>query len=452
MKSRTKTAIVEYNMISAGETVCAALSGGADSVALLLVLHELSGELGFTLTAVHVNHLLRGNESERDERFCRDLCAELGVPLSVHREDAAAFSRSLGVSVETGARELRYRIFDAVHADKVATAHNLNDNAETILFRIARGTGLNGLAGIPPVRGRFIRPLLFRSRDEIERYLAEKGQAFVTDSTNLLDDYTRNRIRHNIMPEMMGIHGAFPECVTRMAASLAEDEDFLTSEAKKCEKSDLRTLHPAVRKRVIKNLLEENGLRVNSVKITEIEALALSGNGRTETGNGFYAVCEKGVVTLKKAEYGAVPEPQIVADFGEFLFNGDKIVIRLKETDENMNANGNVNKKSTFYRADYDKIQGDIVLRNRLRSDAIKPENSACTKELRKILQEKLPVEKRKISAVLADEKGLLWAEYAGVAERVKCDENTKKVLVIEIENQADNSINIKGNRSRRKD
>lgn len=435
MKEKTAAAVAQHNMISAGETVCVALSGGADSVALLLVLLELSEELGFTLTAVHVNHLLRGSESERDEQFCRDLCAELGVPLSVYREDAAAFSHSLGASVETGARELRYRIFNTVHADKIATAHNLNDNAETILFRIARGTGLNGLSGIPPVRGKFIRPLLFSSRAEIESYLKEKKQSFVTDSTNLLDDYTRNRIRHNIMPEMTKIHGAFPECVTRMAASLAEDEDFLTAEARKCEKSDLRTLHPAVRKRVIKNLLEENGLRINSVKITEIEALALSGNGRTETGNGFYAMCENGIVTLIKPEQSIVPEPQLVSDSGNYLFNGDKIVIRLKETDENVNAGSNVNKKSTCYHVDYDKIQGDIILRNRLRSDTIKAENSACTKELRKILQEKLPAGKRRISAVLADEKGLLWAKYAGVAERVKCDENTKNILVIETEN-----------------
>ncbi|MGN0674318.1 MAG: tRNA lysidine(34) synthetase TilS [Oscillospiraceae bacterium] len=435
MQEKVKAVIAKYNMLSAGETVFAALSGGADSVALLLVLAELSENtnLNFGLAAVHVNHMLRGEESDRDEAFCRDLCKKMNIPLTVFREDAAAFSRSLGVSVETGARELRYKLFDSLNADKIATAHNLNDNAETVLFRMARGTGLHGLTGIPPVRGKIIRPLILCTRDEIEEYLHTKRQNFVTDSTNLCDDFARNRIRHKIMPEMSAVHEGFLSCVSRMTASLAEDEDFLMQEALKCESSDLRTLHPAIRKRVIINLLKTHKLKINAAKIEEIDSLALSGNGKTEAENGIYVLCENGKLRVYSDSDSDAPEPKIITEYGEYPFHSDKIVKISKETDEKMFSKGNVNKKSTIYYADCDKIQDSIVLRNRLRGDKIKPVGSAHTKELRKLLQERLPKEERKLSAVLEDKNGIIWAEHAGISDRVKTDENTKNYLVIEI-------------------
>ncbi len=433
MIEKIKLTIQKRNMLSAGDSVCVALSGGADSVALLLALYELSAELDFTLSAVHVNHLLRGDESDRDESFCRDLCARLNVPLQVFREDAAAFSHSLGVSVETGARELRYKIFDSLDCDRIATAHNLNDNAETLIFRFARGTGLRGLLGIPAVRGKIIRPLIECGRDEIEAFLTKKGQEFVTDSTNLSDDYARNRIRHHIIPEMSAVHGAFPQCVTRMVKSFAEDEDFLTAEAKKCEKDDLRTLHPAIRKRVIINQLKSHNLRVCTEKIEEIENAVLSGKGRVNVENDFFADFENGVLRVYKEQPENAPKPVAVTKFGEYSFGCDRIVIISKQTDENQLADDNVNKNSTIYYADYDTIQGDIVLRNRLREDRIKPVGAVHTKELRKILQEKLPPEKRKSSAVLTDGNGILWAEHAGLADRVKPCSETENYLVIEI-------------------
>ncbi len=433
MISKTRTAIIKYNMISAGDSVCAALSGGADSVALLLVLLELSSELNFSLSAVHINHLLRGDESERDEKFCRDLCERLNVPLRVFREDANAFSQALGVSVETGARELRYSIFSQLDCGKIATAHNLNDNAETILFRIARGTGLHGLVGIPPVRDNIIRPLINCTREEIEAYLNKKNQTFVTDSTNLSDDYTRNRIRHRIIPEMTAVHHAFPECVTRMTEGFAEDEDFLTSEAKKCEKQSLFLLHPAIRKRVIINQLKSHNLKVCTKKIEEIEEALLLRKSRVAVENGFFAAFDNGVMRIYSQQNGVIPQPVAVEKNTEYGFYGDRIVKISAESGENVRLNCNVNKKSTIYYADYDTIQGDIVLRNRLRKDTIRPVNSVHTKDLRKILQDKLPPEKRTASAVLEDENGIIWAEHAGIADRVKPCDNTENYLIIEI-------------------
>ncbi len=431
---KAAAAVKQYNMIAAGETVCAAFSGGADSAALLLALSELSERLDFRLTAVHVNHLLRGEESDRDESFCRGLCEKMNIPLTVFREDAAAFSRSAGVSVETGARELKYRLFDTLPADKIAAAHNLNDNAETVLFRLARGTGLRGMAGIPPVRGKIIRPLLFCTRSEIEEFLKERGQDFVTDSTNLTDDYARNRIRHRIMPEMSAVHGGFPENITVMTASFAEDEDFITGEALKHADDDLRTLHTAVRKRVIINLLKSHKLKTSAGAICEIDS-TLKNGGRVSLNDGYCAVCDKGKVRIVSSEFKKEkpPQPLQISGEGKYSFYGDKIVIITKGTDENVNVREIINKNLTSEYADYDKIQGGMLLRNRLRSDRIKPAGQPHTKELRKLLQERLPREEREISAVIEDSGGIVWAEHAGVADRVKPCETTRAFIKFEV-------------------
>ena len=437
MLEKIRATTEKYNMLEEGETVCCALSGGADSVALLLALSELSPELRITVAAVHINHMLRGAESDRDEAFCRGLCERLGVPLTVFRKDAAAFSHSLRVSVETGAREMRYGFFSQLPADRIATAHNLNDNAETVLFRMARGTGLKGLTGIPPVRGKIIRPLLFCTRGEIEAFLAEKDQDFVTDSTNLSDGYSRNRIRHRIMPEMEAVHGAFPKCAAAMTVSLAEDEDFLSREAERQKNSDLRELHPAVGKRVIINLLKSHKLKTSAEKVSEILRTAIEAKNAVKVSldGGYYAVCRKGRVNIvperKQSERPA--EAVIINGEGEYPFFGDKTVIITKETDENVNAEDIINKKLTFRYADYDRILNGVLLRNRLRSDRIKPIGSAHTRELRKLLQEKLPPEEREISAVIADEKGVVWAEHIGFDDRVKISADTKDFLKIEV-------------------
>ena len=175
--------------------ILVALSGGADSTALLLSLQAC----GCELAAAHLNHCLRGSESDRDEDFVRALCARLGVPLTVERADVRAHAAAQGCGIEEAARSLRYafleRAADAVGADWIATAHTADDNLETVLFHLTRGTGTRGMAGIPPRRGRIIRPLLGATRTEIEAYLAGKGEPYVTDSSNLTDAHTRNRIR-----------------------------------------------------------------------------------------------------------------------------------------------------------------------------------------------------------------------------------------------------------------
>ncbi|MBD5140070.1 MAG: tRNA lysidine(34) synthetase TilS [Ruminococcus sp.] len=435
MLKKIRTAIKKYDMINKGETVCCALSGGADSVAALIGLTELSGEMGFSLTAVHINHLLRGEESGRDENFCRNLCEKMGVPLTVFQRDAAAFSHSLGTSVETGAREMRYEIFEGLPADKICTAHNLDDNAETVIFRMARGTGLKGLTGIPPVRGKIIRPLLFCTRKEIESFLAKRGQDFVTDSTNLTDDYARNKIRHKIIPAMSDICGGFPNNVENLTLSLSEDEDFLTNAALKCKNDDLRALHPAVRKRVIILQLKEHGINVSNKQVEAVENI-LRG-GKITLGNTVLHLTDGRLYFTENESIEEIPSQNIEKE-GEFAFSSDKIVIISKAKSEKMNKAQIINKNSTTDLLDYDKIKGSIVLRNRLRADKFKPAGGKHTKELRKLLQEKLPIWERGKSAVIADELGVVWSEHFGIADRVKPDANSENLLKIEIKNRSE--------------
>ncbi|MDE5649348.1 MAG: tRNA lysidine(34) synthetase TilS, partial [Oscillospiraceae bacterium] len=222
-----------YSMIKKGDRITAALSGGADSVCLLLVLKELSESYNITVDAIHINHCIRGEESDRDEEFCRSLCTKLHIPITVIRTDVPSAAAGSKKSLEETARDIRYETFKK-HAGKngkIATAHTLSDNAETVILNLARGTGLKGLCGIPPVRDNIIRPLIEITRQQVEDCLKEQNQGFVTDSTNLSNDYTRNRIRHNIIPELLKINGGFYKTFSAGQKILKEENNFISNYA-----------------------------------------------------------------------------------------------------------------------------------------------------------------------------------------------------------------------------
>ncbi|MCD7882779.1 MAG: tRNA lysidine(34) synthetase TilS [Lachnospiraceae bacterium] len=206
MKERFFHVIEEYRMIEPGESVIAGVSGGADSVCLLHLLCRLREEIPFSLMVVHVEHGLRGQESLDDAAFVEALCESWQVPRRVVHVDVPALSLAEGMSHEEAGRAARYRIFEETAAEcqaqRIAVAHNQNDQAETVLWNLARGSGLKGLGGIRPVQGKLIRPLLFFSRDEIEEYLRAEGLSWRTDRTNLETEFTRNRIRLSLLPQM----------------------------------------------------------------------------------------------------------------------------------------------------------------------------------------------------------------------------------------------------------
>ncbi|HCI22097.1 MAG TPA: tRNA lysidine(34) synthetase TilS, partial [Clostridiales bacterium] len=222
--------MLDRSLLPAGCTVLCAVSGGADSVCLLDLVRRL-GDV--TVLCAHFDHGIRGAESARDAAFVEALCKEWGVPFFLGRGDVPAYAAANGLSIETAAREVRYAFLERTAkeqgADVIATAHNLNDNAETILFRMARGTGLRGLTGIPARRGRIVRPLLQTPRRDIEEYLTAHGIPHVEDSTNAETDAARNRIRLDVLPRLESIHPGAAAGITRMSETLAEDEAFLAS-------------------------------------------------------------------------------------------------------------------------------------------------------------------------------------------------------------------------------
>ncbi|MBR5011737.1 MAG: tRNA lysidine(34) synthetase TilS, partial [Clostridia bacterium] len=231
MLKKVLAAIEKNNMLETGVTVTVALSGGADSVALLYCLLELQKERSFNLNAAHLNHMLRGEESLRDENFVKELCDKLNIPLFCENTDVAAEAQKSGESIELAARKIRYDFLNRVSTGVIATAHTASDSFETMLFNLSRGTAINGLCGIPPKRDNLIRPLIYCTRADVEEYCSQNGIAYVTDSTNLTDDYTRNKIRHNVIPVLKGINPSAEQAVMRTALSFSEDADFLNGVA-----------------------------------------------------------------------------------------------------------------------------------------------------------------------------------------------------------------------------
>ena len=219
----------ENALFSPGQRVICAVSGGADSMALLWCLWTLRGELQIEVEAAHFDHRLRGAESARDARFVQDFCEKNGIRLHLGAAEPEAYG---ACGIEETARALRYAFFDTLDCNRLATAHNADDNAETILLHLLRGTGLRGLCGIPPVRGRIVRPLLFASREEILQFLQDESIEFVEDSTNSSDDYLRNRLRHNVMPLLRAEAPALPARLVRQAALLRSEDEFLDAQAR----------------------------------------------------------------------------------------------------------------------------------------------------------------------------------------------------------------------------
>lgn len=313
---KVRSAIMEYNMTAQGDAVVVALSGGADSVSLLFALKELEQELGITLSACHVNHNLRGSESDGDMQFCRGLCERIGVPLEVRSVDVLS-QRQKHEGVEETARRARYSFFEELLSrqgehSRLATAHNSNDCAETVLLNMLRGTGLKGLCGVPPVRGRIIRPLIYCTRSEVERFCAEHELSFVTDSTNLSDDYTRNRVRHTILPEMQKINPALLECMTRMQQSLRQDSAYLEQLAEHGLESArvsggysaavLCALPQPVLSRAVQLVLKEGGIEPSALRINTAIGLLQKGSGRFNPCKNRFFTVKKGVAFVEALE------------------------------------------------------------------------------------------------------------------------------------------------------
>ncbi len=291
MKDKVKNAVLKFGMIK--ERPCkitVALSGGADSVALLYSLWFLKDELQIELSACHVNHNLRGDESDGDEMFVRRMCRLLDIPLYVRNIKVLDYV-SKHESVELVARKIRYDFFSELGADRlIATAHTASDNCETVLINLIRGTALSGMCGIPPKRDNIIRPLIDCTREDIENFCKEYSLPYVTDSTNLSTDYTRNKLRINIIPELKKINPSLVASIGRMSQSVALDDLYLDDIAKReLEKARkdgkysvlaLQSLDECILRRAVAMIFDENDIPIGSLALANAVQIIRDGKGK----------------------------------------------------------------------------------------------------------------------------------------------------------------------------
>ncbi|MBR6337121.1 MAG: tRNA lysidine(34) synthetase TilS [Ruminococcus sp.] len=438
LTSKVKETISRYELISEGERVLVGLSGGADSVCLLLCLKEL----GINVSAFHVNHNLRGEESIRDKDFCIALCERLGIKIYTADIDVKGYCEKNHLSIEEGARELRYKELMSIKADKIATAHNINDCLETTIFNLARGTGLKGLCSIPPKRDNIVRPLIECTREEIEGFLASKGQDFVTDSTNLEDEYTRNKIRHNVIPVLMGINSSLYASYSETREHLTNDEMYLEQQAnellsgayvsEKTYDAGVLGSNKHLMPHVISGLLKENGIEVSALR-TKMTTETIQNGGKYNICGGIYVVCDGKTLRLLSENESVKCEDfaeQITGIPSESLFFGKRVTL-IKQ--EDFEFKKGIHKEYKGNIIDADKLSGGIILRNRRNGDKIALAGRGFTSKLKVLFNEKIPLEERGIIALLCDDKGIFFVEGFGVDERVKVDESTKSIIIIAI-------------------
>ncbi len=444
-------------MLSKGQTVIVALSGGADSVALLSCLKDLQPEYGLGLLAAHVNHGIRGAEADRDEAFCKDLCEQLGVELKVLHADVPALCKETGASEETCGRKVRYGFFEALFADlqeqglsegkiRIATAHTAQDAVETFLFHLARGTGLTGLTGLPAVRGNIIRPLIDCSREEIEEYLLEKGLAHIEDSTNKDTAYARNRIRHNILPELEAVNpGAFQN-VLRCMELLKQDEAHLQAEAEALLNSAkgeygaycasiLAGGAPAVASRAVASILTEViGQDLEQKHVAATLDLLRTG-GQIQIPSGVYVRVRNNELTVLRQ----LPKPEPVSDFA--VLGAEEVTLPIGTFTYRVYPNPNPGTRPDTHAAtyanqlDYDKLSYPFTLRNRREGDNFSPAFRHLTKSLKTLFQEAgIPSEQRSGILLMESDNTLCWVEGIGPSEDARVTETTQTILEISLE------------------
>ncbi len=374
-------------LIRPGDRVVCAVSGGADSMALLFAMYLLKEKLDIQVEAAHFNHKLRGAESDGDESFVREFCQRFDIPLYVGQAQVTAGKKGL----EAAARDARYAFFHTLPG-KIATAHTAGDNAETVLMHMIRGTGLKGLGGIAPMRGRIIRPMLSITRQEALSFLQEYHISYREDSSNATDAYLRNRIRHQVMPLLEAENPRLAENLSAMALRLRADEEALAAQASdaKMEVAALRQLHPAVRSRVLENFLKENGVKEPEAEhISLAEALVFS-EKPSASGQfpGGVTVRRSYDALLAEQEAAPVTMPRLSVEPATEIVNTDRI----------------------FTVGDH----GKLVVRSRQSGDTIRL--SGGTKSLKKLfIDRKIPAHLRQQIPVIADEYGVVAVYGIGV-------------------------------------
>ena len=454
--------IEEYHMFNEHDKVVAGISGGADSVCLLFVLLELRKRKNIDIVAVHVNHMIRGKAAEHDENYTVELCNKHNVKCVVWKEDVPALAKKMKQSEEEAGRDVRrkafYHVLKEEHADKIAMAHHENDNAETFIMHLIRGAGLDGLSGIWPVNGNIVRPLLCVSRQEIEEYLSGMSVIWCDDLTNDEDDYTRNRIRHQVIPLLENeTDGNAVSHINSAMEHIRTVIDFIkyeTDEAyKKCvtknkagdiciNREELYSCHDAIKGSLIKNALYEAAGRkkdIGSVHIDEIRKLMDRQSGKMcNLPYSLVAVRDyKGVIIKKKTskkEYKGIDE-KIISIPGETYVEKKEIKIetRIIEVDKPIKACCIPQKTYTKW-FDYDIIKCKPVIRSRRSGDTIVVNNEGGSKKIKSyFIDEKIPSDIRDNIPLIANGSEILWIAGYRMSSKYQITEKTRRILEIKI-------------------
>ena len=450
--------INDKELINIGDGIVVGLSGGPDSVCLLNLLVSIREEFNLKLAAVHINHMLRGDEANKDEEFCLKLCKELDVDFFSERIDVNKYSKENNLSSETAGREVRYNLFNKIMFqkgfNKIATAHNANDQAETIIMRMMRGTGLEGLCGIPVIReNRYIRPILFMERKDVEAYCEEIGIQARIDKSNLERIYSRNKVRLDIIPYMKeNFNMDVISAINRMSLLLQEDNEYILSEVETIYKENVQKneksyliknnvfkLNNSIKNRIIRRVIKDicgNKYDIEMKHIEDIIKLANNDAGKQiDLPNNVVAINEYGDIRVHLRDFNELIEEKqrvLVKDkilHNKIQFNNYLVEFHVIENDNECKYCNN----PLIKHFDFDKINGNIIIRYRKDGDKIIPLGLNGSKKIKDIfIDMKIPKEKRDFIPIIEFGENIAWVVGVKLSDKYKVDMNTKKILKIE--------------------
>ncbi len=436
-----KNTISQNNMLGANDKVLVALSGGCDSICLSLVLMEL----GYNIAVAHVNHSIRQTAS-RDENFVMEFASRYNIPYHITKINIPEIAKQTKTSEETAGRTARYEFFEKICDEygytKIAVAHNLNDVCETFLMNVLRGSGIKGLCSIPKVRGRVIRPLINVSRQMLEQYVHSKGEEYVEDETNMLTEYTRNKIRHNVMPRLYEINPSFMKNMLRTVEILTEYSEYITNNAQNVvekkkgisviDKSRFMLLEKSLKQEALMIAYENAAGTNKDFEKKHIDYIIETVKNK-EHGNiidlCFNVSCnlKYGKIYFEKRA-SFVDYEYILSVPGELIIPEANIKFLAKLITK---SEIDYNKKNCEY-FDYDKIRAPVKVRNRKTGDKMVPFGMSAYKKVKDILiNHKITVDKRNTLPVFeADE--LFWIYGVKRSEKYKIDKSSTNILLIE--------------------
>ena len=433
----------EFEYLSNADKIIIGLSGGADSVALTHILFKEFG--ADKLVCAHVNHMIRGAEADRDTAFCQKYCDSLGITLEILRKDVPSFAKENHLGEEEAGRLVRYNFFESLmfgENDVICTAHNADDNAETVLLNLTRGTGLKGLCGIPRKRGFIYRPILKLTRKEIEEYCKANNLDNITDSTNLTDDYNRNKIRHTVLPVLKEINPSAVGNILRMCDNIREDEEYLSCKAEELVKLSktkfgykadvLSEADIAVLNRALMLISDKyKGVKLEKKHLETIKNMLSGGacdvpvNMSCAVSQGKLFFFEKNPKPFEDFEISLTDKPMIG------FANGKSIRIRTQRIKNDKKIHNLL--FNNF--ADYDKIKDKLSVSTRKEGDRFTLKRRNITKPLKKIMAEEgIPAQLRDRIIVIRDGENPVFVEGIGVNAEYLPDENTAVLIKFSID------------------